>query len=86
MVKRRKRQLDSNQWHEALSDMVPAYDALVGITDAYGIRTVQYQAARIAIDTLNDLAKLHGRPQTHYFGSIPNDTRASSMTIAGRGR
>ncbi len=70
----KKTGLSADQWHESFQKMVPAYNELVKICTTHKTQTTQYLVASQMIASLNDLAKLHGRPGEYYFRSAPHST------------
>lgn len=73
-MRRRRSGLNAAEWHESLLNMRPAYDELVKICTQHKTKSTQYMVASQVIANLNDLAKLHGRPDHYYFRAAPHST------------
>jgi|GEM_PF-6417861 len=84
MAKHKRNGFTAQKWHESLVNMRRAYAELVAVCTMHNPSSTQYRIASNIIDGLNDLAKLHGRPDHSYFSSAPHSTHAVHQTAASR--
>lgn len=70
----RKNGLTADDWHDTLTAMRPAYNALSRICMSHKRRTTQHLVAENAMQSMVDLAKLHGRHGHYYFITPPHST------------